>query len=92
MDDWGFEQLQPRLQAREAMPVGPLFCVINRRTCGRAWSTSAARAALRRRAARASVRRRFVPHQLRHAHAIGLARGACRSTSSNVSWATATWA
>ena len=92
MDDWGFAQLQPRLQAREAMPVGPLFCVINRRTCGRAWSTSAARAALRRRAARASVRRRFVPHQLRHAHAIGLARGACRSTSSNVSWATATWA
>jgi len=29
---------------------------------------------LRRRAARAGVRRRFVPHQLRHAHAIELAR------------------
>ena len=34
----------------------------------------AAREALRLRAARAGVRRRFVPHQLRHAHAIELAR------------------
>jgi integrase len=56
------------------MPVGPLFCVIKGRTCGRAWAPSAARAALRRFAARAGVRRRFVPHQLRHAHAIELAR------------------
>ena len=74
MDDWGFEQLQPWLQARQQMPVGPLFCVIDGRTRGRAWPPSAARAALRRRAARAGVRRRFVPHQLRHAHAIELAR------------------
>jgi len=56
------------------MPVGPLFCVIDGRTRGRAWYASAARAALRRRAARAGVRRRFAPHQLRHAHAIELAR------------------
>ena len=56
------------------MPVGPLFCVINGRTCGRAWHASAARAALRRRAARAGVRRRFAPHQLRHAHALELLR------------------
>ncbi len=49
-DDWGFEQLEPWLQTREKMPVGPLFCVINGRTCGRAWQASAARAALRRRA------------------------------------------
>jgi integrase-like protein len=62
MDDWGFEQLEPWFRAREAMPVGPLFCVINGRTCGRAWHASAARAALRRRAARAGVRRRFAPH------------------------------
>jgi site-specific recombinase XerD len=53
MDDWGFEQLEPWLQARQTMPVGPLFCVINGRTRGRAWHASAARAALRRRAARA---------------------------------------
>ena len=74
MDDWGFEQLQPWLQAREQMPVGPLFCVINGRSCGRAWHASAARAPLRRRAARAGVRRRFAPHQLRHAHALELLR------------------
>ena len=74
MDDWGFEQLQPWLQAREQMPVGPLFCVINGRTWGRAWHSSAARVALRRRAARAGVRRRFAPHQLRHAHALELLR------------------
>jgi integrase/recombinase XerD len=55
------------------MPVGPLFCVISGRTCGRAWPPSAARADLKRRAARAGVRRRFVPHQLRHAHALELA-------------------
>ena len=64
MDDWAFGQLQPWLTARQTMPVGPLFCVINGHTRGRAWSATAARAALRRRAAHAGVRRRFVPHQL----------------------------
>ena len=44
MDDWGFEQLEPWLRAREQMPVGPLFCVINGRACGRPWRASAARA------------------------------------------------
>ena len=77
MDDWAFDQLQPWLTARQTMPVGPLFCVINGRTRGRAWSATAARVALRRRAANAGVRRRFVPHQLRHAHAIELAARAC---------------
>jgi site-specific recombinase XerD len=74
MDDWGFEQLEPWLRARRAMPVGPLFCVIDGRTRGRAWRSSAAREALRRRAARAGVRRRFAPHQLRHAHPLELLR------------------
>jgi integrase/recombinase XerD len=69
MDDWGFEQLEPWLRVRQTMPVGPLLCVIS----GRAWPPSAARADLKRRAARAGVRRRFVPHQLRHAHALELA-------------------
>jgi site-specific recombinase XerD len=45
-----------------------------RTTRGRPWTTSAARAELRRAAARASVRRRFAPHQLRHAHAVEIAR------------------
>src|SRR5919106_1007182 len=74
MDDWGFEQLEPWLRARQTMPVGPLFCVINGRTRGRAWHASAARAALRRRAVTAGVRRRFAPHQLRHVHALELLR------------------
>ena len=73
MDDWGFEQLEPWLQARETTPVGPLFCVINGRTRGRAW-TAPPPAALRRRAAHAGVRRRFAPHQLRHAYALELLR------------------
>ena len=54
--------------------VGPLFCVLNGRTRGRQWSTAAARAELRRTAAAAGVRRRFAPHQLRHAHAVEMAR------------------
>jgi integrase len=32
MDDWAFDRLQPWLTARQTMPVGPLCCVINRRT------------------------------------------------------------
>jgi integrase/recombinase XerD len=56
------------------MPIGPLFCVINGPSRGRAWNASAARAALHRLAARAGVRRRFAPHQLRHAHALELLR------------------
>jgi integrase/recombinase XerD len=54
--------------------VGRLFCVLNGRTRGRRWSTAAARAELRRTAAAAGVRRRFAPHQLRHAHAVEMAR------------------
>jgi site-specific recombinase XerC len=64
----------PWLIARVALPIGPLFCVINGRTRGHPWTTSGARAELRRAAARAAVRRRFAPHQLRHAHAVEMAR------------------
>src|SRR5204862_1108956 len=28
MDDWAWEQLEPWLQARVELPVGPLFCVV----------------------------------------------------------------
>jgi site-specific recombinase XerC len=41
MDDWAFDQLQPWLAARQTTPVGPLFCVINGHTRGRAWSATA---------------------------------------------------
>ncbi len=67
-------RLQPWLQTRLELPVGPLFCVINGATRGRHWSPAAARAQLRRTAAAAGVRRRFAPHQLRHAHAVEMAR------------------
>jgi site-specific recombinase XerD len=63
----------PGSGARAELPVGPLF-----------WSSTAQpRATLverrgplrvRRLAAQAGVRRRFAPHQLRHAHALELAR------------------
>jgi site-specific recombinase XerD len=74
MDAWGWEQLLPWIELRRELPVGPLLCVINGTTRGRNWSTAAARAELRRTAAAAGVRRRFAPHQLRHAHAVEMAR------------------
>ena len=74
MDAWGWEQLQPWLDLRRELPIGPLLCVINGTTRGRHWSSAAARAELRRTAAAAGVRRRFAPHQLRHAHAVEMAR------------------
>ena len=54
--------------------VGPLFCVIDGPTRGRPWSSANARVEFRRLAAQAGIRRRFAPHQLRHAHAVELAR------------------
>ncbi len=74
MDEWGWGQLRPWLERRVAMPVGPLFCVIDGPTRGRPWTAPAVRIQLRRLAAEAGVRRRFAPHQLRHAHAVEMAR------------------
>jgi site-specific recombinase XerD len=73
MDGWGWDELQPWLELRVALPVGPLLCVIKGSTRGRHWSSAAGRATLRRAAAMAGVRRRFAPHQLRHAHAVEMA-------------------
>jgi integrase len=74
MDEWAWDQLRPWLETRFSLPVGPLFCVINGPTCGRPWLSSQVRVALRRTAVGAGVRRRFAPHQLRHAHAVEVAR------------------
>jgi site-specific recombinase XerD len=74
MDNWGFDQLQPWLARRLEMPVGTLFCVIDGQTRGRPWTPAAARNHLRRISTKAGVRRRFAPHQLRHAHAVEMAR------------------
>ena len=48
--------------------------MIDGATRGRPWSATAVRAELRRYALAAGVRRRLAPHQLRHAHAVELAR------------------
>jgi site-specific recombinase XerD len=74
MDDWGWDHINAWRSQRARLPVGPLLCVIEGRSRGQAWSATAARAQLRRLAVDAGVRRRFAPHQLRHAHAVELAR------------------
>jgi site-specific recombinase XerD len=71
MDAWAWSALQPWLEQRAQLPVGPLFCVIVGPTRGQAWSASAARLELHRVAVEAGVRRRLAPHQLHHAHAVG---------------------
>ena len=74
MDAWGWSAIAPWVADRLQLPLGPLFCVIDGPTRGRQWSTAAVRTEFRRHAVEAGVRRRFAPHQLRHAHAVELAR------------------
>jgi integrase/recombinase XerD len=74
MDRWAWEQVDPWLEARLTLTVRALLCVIDGPTAGRPWSPSQARSTLRALAVRAGVRRRFAPHQLRHAHAVEMAR------------------
>lgn len=74
MDMWAWERLQAWEALRTTMPVGAFFCVIHGPTAGRPWEPSSVRRQFRRAAAAAGVRRRFAPHQLRHAHAVEMAR------------------
>jgi site-specific recombinase XerD len=74
MDRWGWQQIEPWLDFRPALPVGALLCVMHGPTAGRPWSPTAARSTLRNLAVSAGVRRRLAPHQLRHAHAVEMAR------------------
>jgi site-specific recombinase XerD len=74
MDERGWEQLGSWLTATRGVAGRPLFCVIDGATRGRPWSGAAVRGEFRRVAGRAGVRRRFAPHELRHAHALELAR------------------
>jgi site-specific recombinase XerD len=74
MDAWAWEQLEPWQHLRTRFPVGPFFCVIHAPTAGRNWEAASARRQLTRIAAAAGVRRRVAPHQLRHAHAVEMAR------------------
>jgi integrase len=74
MDEWAWSQLASWIELRRAYPVGPLFCVIAGPTAGAPWSSSGVRSQFRQLGQRAGVRRRFAPHQLRHAHAVEMAR------------------
>jgi len=55
-------------------PLGPLFCIVDGSTRGRSGSSAGVRVEFRRLAAQAGGRGRFALHQLRHAHAVELAR------------------
>ena len=71
--DGGRGTPQPRGRVRAPLRVGALLCVIQGPTQGRPWSSDRrARSYANRRDA--GVRRRFAPHQLRHAHAVEMAR------------------
>ena len=70
MDGWGWRELEPWIEYRRQLPVGPLFCVLHGPSRGRPWAPAAVRRELRRAGVRAGVRRRLAPHQLRHAHAV----------------------
>jgi hypothetical protein len=59
MDGWGWRQLEPWLEYRRQLPVGPLFCVLHGPSRGRPWAPPAVRRELRRAGARAGVRRRW---------------------------------
>jgi site-specific recombinase XerD len=74
MDEWGWEHLRPWLSARA--PTSRRAAVLHyRRPHPRATVVRRrGRSEFRRLAAQAGVRRRFAPHQLRHAHALELAR------------------
>jgi site-specific recombinase XerC len=74
MDDWAWSQMAPWLGVRKTYPVGPLFCIVRGPTAGGPWSSTAVRSEFRRLGQLAGVRRRFAPHQLRHAHAVEMAR------------------
>ena len=73
MDVWGFEHIQPWLEAREKDAGRPALLHAGRPQPRARVVGGAARQALYLRAARAGVRRRFAPHQLRYAHAIARA-------------------
>jgi integrase len=70
MDEWGWNHLRPWLTARAELPAGPLFASSTAPPADdrcRAPRSAPSSAAWQRPPA-------FAPHQLRHAHALELAR------------------
>ena len=90
MDEWGWEQLRPWLNARAELPGGPLFCIIDGPTRGRAWSGAAVRTEFRRLAARAGSGAGLPRTSCATRMRSSLPVRALRSTSSSVSSATPT--
>ena len=76
----GFHSGRPPRNKGRRYPADPpkvkeiVAVILTGPTRGRGWSPAAAREQLRHTAALAGVRRRFAPHQLRHAHAVEMAR------------------
>ena len=61
MDAWAWSAIESWLGDRVQLLVGPLLCVIDGPTRGRAWSASAVRIELHHLAVKAGVRRRVAP-------------------------------
>jgi integrase/recombinase XerD len=74
MDNWGWGQLQPWLLAREALPIGAIFCVITGVTAGRPLHDSDVRRQLRDLGIAAGLHRRVNAHAWRHTFAVELRR------------------
>ena len=74
MDAWAWTELQPWLETRVELPVGPLFCVLTGPTRGRHWSSAAAPDRPTPDGGRGRCPAALRPHQLRHAHAVEMAR------------------
>lgn len=74
MDPWGWEQIEPWLRMRKRYPIGPVFCVVEGATRGGRMSAPYVRTKLKQLAREAGIEKRIAPHQLRHAHAVELAR------------------
>jgi integrase len=74
MDEWGWEQLQRWLNARLELPVERCSASSTARPEGDRGRAPPSAPSSAGSPLRAGVRRRFAPHQLRHAHALELAR------------------
>ncbi len=74
MDDWAWVELDRWLQERKSLQPGPVFCVLDGPTEGRAIHDSDVRRALKRAGERAGLRRRCNPHAFRHTLAVDLFR------------------
>src|SRR5512142_2342292 len=66
MDRWAWEQLNPWLELRTAVPPGALFCGLRGPTRGRPYGAAGIRVQLQATARAAGIRRRFAPHAAAH--------------------------